>query len=200
MRARWLVIIPLLLALVATAGHAAPTKVPQVKDPVGDSVAPRPGVDIVSVLYTTTGTGSGKKYVPKKFIVTMTLAGPAEAGPGLTYEVEAATDRCGDVSFTYEPGTPYGAATGRNGWAEWGNCLATDGTESVELLAATANGNKVSWEFSLKATDLKVGTVFTDFRARVDPSNPAVPFPSSLTQTELGLIDAATGKGPWKLS
>ncbi|HVE74323.1 MAG TPA: hypothetical protein VNA30_04425 [Mycobacteriales bacterium] len=200
MRARWLVTTLLLIPLVATTGHAAPTKVPQVKDPAGDAVAPRPGVDIVSVLYTTAGTGSGKKYVPKKFLVTMTLAGPVELGPGLTYEVEAATDRCGDVTFTYEPGTPYGAVTGRNGWADWGNCLATDGTESVELLAPNIKGNTISWEFSVKAIDVKVGTVFTDFRARVDPSNPVVPFPSSLTQSELGLIDAATGKGSWKLT
>ncbi|HVE74322.1 MAG TPA: hypothetical protein VNA30_04420 [Mycobacteriales bacterium] len=200
MRARWLVLTPLLLALVAAPGHAAPTTVPQVKDAAGDAAAPRPGVDIVSVLYTTAGTGSGKKYVPKKFLVTMTLAGPVELGPGLTYEVEAATDRCGDVTFTYAPGTPYGAATNLNGWGDWGGCLATDGTDHFELLAATAKGNTISWEFSFQATDLKVGTVFSNFRARVDPANPVVPLRSSVTDTELGLIDAATGKGSWKLT
>lgn len=197
MRSRSFFLASAAIFALATAGHAAPTKAPQVVDPAGDSVGAQPGTDIASVLYTTAGTGSGKAYVPKKLVVTLTMAGPVSSEPGLTYEVEAATDSCGDVTFTLEPGTPYGEVTGLNGWADWGDC--TVGDSNVELLTAKIAESTVTWTFGVKATPLKVGTVFTDFRARVDPSNPVVPFPASVTGTELGLIDAATGAGPWKL-
>lgn len=198
---RTAVIAPLLgLALVAGAAtsSAAPTKVPQVKDAVGDAVGMQAGTDLVSVLYTTSGKGSGKGYVAKQLSVTLTLGGAA-LGPGTTYEVEAATSDCGDVAFTYEPGTVYGEALGLTGWADWGDCFTDNGPDGVELLAPKVSGSTITWTFSLKSTPFKVGTVFTDFRARVDPSNPVVPFPSSVTNTELGLIDSATGKGTWKL-
>lgn len=198
MRNRLLVLVPLLgLALTAAPGSAAPTKVPQVEDPAGDAVPPEPGLDIRSVLWTTTGKGSGKAYSPKSLVVTMTLDGPVRTDPGVTYEVEAATDTCGDVLFTMEPGTPYESLTGLNGWADWGECVVGD--SSVELLTVKTKGSSIIWTYSIKASPLEVGTVFTDFRARVDPSNPVVPFPSSTTGTELGLIDAGTGDGEWVL-
>lgn len=200
MRTRWLALTPLVAIVLATGAHAGPTKTPQIKDPAGDSVGAVGGTDIVSVLFTTAGKGSGKSYVPKLFSITMTLAGPVQDGPGLTYEVDATTNTCGDISFTYEPGTPYEKVAGRNGWADWGSCLNQAGDGSIELLNVVGEGTKVTWEFGLKSTGLKVGTVFNGFQARVDPSNPAVPFPSSLTFSELGLIDAATGAGTWKLS
>jgi hypothetical protein len=175
--------------------------VPQVKDPSGDAVGTQaqPGLDIVSVLYTTAGIGSGKSYRPKAFRVTMTLAGPVATEPGLTYEAQAATTTCGDVLFTYEPGTPYESVTGINGWADWGTCQnsADDGT--IELLAATVDGKTITWEFGLKSTPLKVGTVFSGFEARVDLSNPVIPFPSNATGTGFGAVDGATGTGSWKL-
>lgn len=154
---------------------------------------------ITSVLFTTAGTGSGKSYTPKEFTVSMTLAGPPLAGPGVSYEVEATTNTCGTVVFTYEPGTAYQKLTGRSGWATWGRCPGTDGDSKVELLAPEVVGNKITWTFGLKSTALKVGTVFQEFHARVDPSNPAVPLPSEETGSALGLIDAATGTGTWKL-
>jgi hypothetical protein len=199
MRTRWLALAPALGLVLATAAQAAPTKTPQVTDPAGDAVGLQAGTDIVSVLYTTTGKGSGKSYAPKAFSVTLTLAGPAMAGPGLTYEVDANTTTCGLVSFTYEPGTAYGRALGLNGWADWGTCSNTAGDSSIELLSPEVEGNKITWTFGLKSTGLKVGTVFDQFEARVDPSNPAIPFPSSATGTTLGLIDKATGTKPWTL-
>ena len=197
MRTRWIALAPLAGVALAAAAYAGPTTTPQIKDASGDS--PIAGADIVSVLFTTAGKGSGKSYVPKQFLVTMTLAGPAEAGPGLTYEVDATTNTCGDVTFTYEPGTPYENVTGVNGWADWGNCQNQAGDGSIELITVTAEGNKLTWEFGVKAIGVKVGTVFSGFAARVDPSNPVVPLPSSETNSELGLIDAATGSGTWKL-
>lgn len=200
MRTRWLALAPLAGIALAAAAHAGPTKVPQIKDPTGDAVGMQAGTDIVSVLFTTAGKGAGKHYLPKVFSVTMTLAGPALSGPGITYEVDAMTSTCGAVSFTYEPGTPYERITGLNGWADWGSCDNQAGTGHFELLAVAVDGKKVTWEFVLKATGLKVGTVFSKFAARVDPSNPALPLPSSATGTQLGLIDAATGPGSWRLS
>jgi hypothetical protein len=43
--------------------------------------------------------------------------------------------------------------------------------------------------------------VFKNFVARVDPSNPVIPYPShgDVGMTGLGLIDSATGSGTWTL-
>lgn len=198
MRTRLLVLAPLVgLALTATPGSAAPTAVPQIKDAAGDAVAPSAAYDVVSVLWTTAGKGSGRSYSPKSLVVTMTLAGPPATDPGVTYEVEATTSTCGDVTFTMEPGTPYESVTGLNGWVDWGEC--TVGDSSVELLTVKTKGSSIIWTYGLKASPLELSTVFSDFRARVDPANPAVPFPSSTTGTELGLLDAGTGTGTWKV-
>jgi hypothetical protein len=202
MRTRWLALAPALGLVLATAAHAAPTTVPQIKDAPNDAVGGQAGMDIASVLFTTSGKGSGKAYQPKELSITMTLAGPVSSGPGLTYEVDAKTDTCGDVSFTYEPGTVYGTATGRTGWAIWGSCENTAGDgSSVELLAPEVKGNTITWTFSLKATGLKVGSSFSSFAARVDPTNPVLPYPShgDAGYTGAGLVDAATGSGTWKL-
>jgi hypothetical protein len=198
-RRRLLAVVPVLGIALATSSSAAPTKVPQVKDATGDSVGSQSGTDIVSVLYTTAGPGSGRDYRPKQLAVTMRTAGPVLMQAGLTYEVEATTDTCGDVTFTFEPGTPYERVAGVNGWADWGTCSSAAGDSSVELLPVEVSGNAISWTFGLKSTPLKVGTVFRDFRARIDPSNPAVPFPSNATGTGFGLIDSATGSGTWKV-
>jgi predicted acyl esterase len=118
----------------------------------------------VSVLYTTTGRGTGKAYVPRQLVVTLTTAGPVNTHPGLTYEVEATTDTCGDVTFTFEPGTAYGEVFGRNGWAEWGTCTSPATDSSVELLTVKVDGDEVVWSFGLRSTPLEVGTELTDFR------------------------------------
>lgn len=196
MRKRLLVLVPILAVALAGPGQAAPTKVPQVQDAKGDAVSGA-SQDIVSVLYTTAGTGSGRSYRPTKLIVTMTLAGPP-SGPGYTYEAQASTDTCGDVTFAAEPGTPYEGVTGLNGWAIWGDC--TVGDSAYELMTASLKGSTIVWTLGLKASPLEVGTVFSDFVARVDPSNPLIPLPSQDTGTDLGLLDIATGKGPWKVS
>jgi hypothetical protein len=197
MRKRLLALAPLVCVALATAAHAGPTTTPQIKDPAGDATGAQPGTDIVSVLMTTTGKGKGKSYRPKGFTVTMTLAGAAQSGPGYTYEVHATTNTCGDIAFTYEPGTPYQTITGLNGWADWGSCDNQAGDGTIELLTVTAEGNKLVWEFGFKAIGLKVGTVFSNMKAFVDPSNPVVPFPADSSGGELDLIDVATGTGTW---
>jgi hypothetical protein len=200
MRARLLALAPLVAVALATTAHAGPTRTPQIKDPAGDANGGQAGTDITSVLFSTAGKGSGKRYAPKMFTVTMTLAGPPLAGPGLTYEVHATTSTCGDIDFTYEPGTPYENVTGANGWAEWGSCDNQAGDSNIELLTVTVDGNKLVWEFGYKAIGLKVGTVFSDMKAFVDPSNPVIPLPSSAGAGELDVLDVATGAGTWTVS
>lgn len=199
MTRRALALVPVVLFAFALPGQAAPAG-PQIVDAKGDSVGAQASMDIVSGQFSTTGVGKGKAYRPTKFIVTMTLAAPPSGGPGVTYEMGATTSDCGEVDFTYEPGTPYSAVAGVNGWANWGDCpISADG--SVELLAPKVKGNTITWSFGIKqlGKGMKVGTVFSELEARVDPSNPVIPFPSSLTGTELGLIDKGTGTGTWKL-
>jgi hypothetical protein len=200
MRTRLLALLPVAAVALATAAYAGPTTTPQVKDPSGDATGGQAGTDITSVLFTTSGKGSGKRYVPKTFTVTLTLAGAPLSGPGLTYEVHANTTTCGDIDFTYEPGTPYEKVTGLNGWAEWGSCSNQAGSSSIELLTVEQTGSKVIWEFGFKAIGLKVGTVFRDMKAFVDPSNPALPLPASSTAGELDVFDVATAPGPWTVS
>lgn len=195
-----LVLAPLIGIALATAGQAAPTTVPQVKDALGDSTTRQAAQDIASVLWTTAGSGKGKAYVPKQLVVTLTMAGPIDTTtPVFTYEVEALSSACGVVTFTYEPGTPYESVTGLNGWADWGDCANTAGDGSIELLTPKIKGSTITWTFSLKAIEVKPGTTLSAFAARVDPANPVVPFPSSTFGTELGLVDAATGTGTYKV-
>jgi hypothetical protein len=134
----------------------------------------------------------------------MTMAGDVVTSPGLTYEAQAETGPCGTVTFSAQQGSPYDSITGVNGWADWGSCTVpgTDGAPTnIVLIPVEPSGKTLQWKFSLKLIpkELKVGTVFTDFEARVDPTNPLIPLPSNQTGTALGLIDKATAPGPWKL-
>ncbi|HEX8004093.1 MAG TPA: hypothetical protein VF519_15500 [Mycobacteriales bacterium] len=185
-------------ATSATPSTAAAPK-PQISDPKGDAIGAQPGADLVSVTYATTGVGSGRRYVPKKLVVTMTMAGDVITQPGLTYEVEAMTSACDLVTFSAQQGSPYSSVTGVNGWAEWGSCAGAGG--DIELITVKAAGNTLTWSFPLKMIpkDLTVGTTFSDFAARIDPTNPAIPFPSSQTRTKLGLVDAGAGDVTWTL-
>ncbi len=191
----------LLLSALLVAGSVLPTEAAppkaQVTDPAGDAVG-TPGMDVVSAVYQTTGTGTGKKYVPKKLVVTLSTAGPVEANPGVSFKLSAMTSTCGQVDFIYFPGTPYSALVQVNAWAQWGDCLSKNANPegNAELITASVRGNSIIWSFSIKGTPLKLGTIFKDFRVYVDPCDPVLCFPFGVDQ---GLIDAATGSGSWKL-
>lgn len=192
-----LALAPCLALALALPSSAAPTSVPQVKDAKGDAVTQQADSDIVSVLYTTAGKGSGRAYAAKQLKVVLTLAAPPSTRPGLNYEVESFTDACSDVAFTYSPGTPYGDVTGITGWVDWGSC--TVGDSGAELITPKVSGNTITWQFSIKATPFDIGDEFSDFRARVDPANPVLPLQSSSQTGERGLVDSATGKATWVL-
>lgn len=196
-----LLIAAIVAATATTSSDAAPK--PQLTDPKGDAVGGQAGTDIVSVTYATTGTGSGRAYVPKKFTVTMVLAGDVITQPGLTYEIDALTDNCGEVTFSAQNGSPYSQITGVNGWADWGSCTkpGTDGPSALELIPVAVKGNTLVWSFPMKSLpeNLERGTLFSDFEARVDPTNPVLPLQSSTTGSALGLIDKGVSKAAWKL-
>lgn len=196
---RALLLATLLAAVTVAPSLAAPA--PQIVDPKGDAVGAQPGADLVSVTFSTTGTGAGRGYVAKKLLVTMTLAGDVLAQPVLTYEVTAQTGTCGEVEFTAEFGSPYSQVVSVDGWSSWGDCVAPGDDDNVALMKVAVKGNTITWSFPIKTIpkELKLGTVFSDFEARIDPTNPVVPFPSRATQTRLGLVDVATGTGTWKM-
>ena len=188
MRRLALVLLAPLLVLGTGHAQAAPPK-PQVVDPVGDAVGTK-SQDIASVLFRTEGPS---RYRVLK--VTMTLGGDVmKQAAVFNYEVDARVT-CGDVSFSFSPGTPYETVTHLNGWV-----TSSCGGDSQDLVTVAVDGQTITWELALDPTVFKKGTAFTDFVARVDPAQPAVPFPSSATQTTLGLIDVAKAAGPWKLS
>lgn len=140
--------------------------------------------------FTTTGSDKAKALVVRMTMWSQVMPDV----PVFTYEVDAVTAACGTLSLAYEPGTPYEAVTGLNGWVDTGACGGND------LVTAKADGFDITWTVPLSSTTLKKGAKLSGFAARVDVSNPAVPFPSSTTQTGLGLVDSATGKGTWKLT
>jgi hypothetical protein len=179
--------LPAVLLAGATQALAVSTPKPQVTDKGGDSLATK-SQDIKSVLFQATGPAKSKALV-----VTMTTWSPVMTDLSeFNYEVDATTT-CGTVSFSFSPGTPYQKVTGLNGWVS-----STCGDYS-DLVAAQVKDNTITWVLPLDAKHFKKGMVFTGFEARIDPANPAVPFPSSTTLTDLGLIDGASSNVAWRL-
>ncbi len=185
--------VPVALFLLATSGMAAaPKAVPQIVDAKGDSAAGQSSLDILSVQYSTTGTGSGPTYLPKKLIVALTLAGPPSTSGVVSYNVVADTDGCGLIDIRYAPGHAIGTVIGDT-YAKFGSC-----GESV-FLPAKVKGSVVSFEFALKAVGIDRGTVFSDFTASVDPSDPAIAEVSTDGGPADGVGDKATGDGTWEV-
>ncbi len=93
MRARLVTATALLVGLGAFAlpSGAATAPVPQMTDPAGDSYAPMGGMDIVSGLWSTTGTtakvGGRSVYTPKNLVVTIGYADAVTMNPGAGHEV-----------------------------------------------------------------------------------------------------------------
>lgn len=181
------------VALLAAAPAAIAKTVPkpQIVDPKGDSVAGQAALDIVSVQYSTTGTGAGKAYVPKKLIVALTLAGAPDKSGAVSYNLRAETDSCGVFRIKYSPGNVIGGLIGDT-YATFGSCA-----EGV-FFPAKVKGSVVSFEFALKAIKIDRGTEFSAFTATVDASDPA----AALVGTDIfgataGLPDKASGDGTW---
>ena len=188
---RAIVAAPLALAALASSSFAAAPKAsPQVVDPKGDSAAGQGSLDIVSVEYSTTGSGSGKAYLPKKLVVSLTLAGPPSTTGAVSYNLVADTDGCGLVDIRYSPGTATGSLIGDT-YAQFGSCF------DYIFLPAKVKGSVVTFEFALKMVKIDRGTVFSDFTASVDPSDPVLAEVTTDGGPADGLGDKATGDGTW---
>lgn len=189
---RLLLAVPLLVGVLAAPGLAAPKPTPpQIVDPKGDATGGQAGHDIVSVDFKTTGVGTGKAYLPKKLVVTLTLAAAPQTQGAFSYNVDADTDSCGRLSVKYAPGNAIGGVIGDT-YATFGSCA-----EGV-FFPAKVKGSVVTFDFALKSIGLDRGTEFSAFTASVDLSEPAgALFGTDSVTTTAGLLDKASGDGTW---
>ena len=197
------------LALLATPSSAAPTKKPQIVDPV-DALGGQAGTEITSVLWTTTGVTEttkvrGKKvttYSPRKLVVTLNLAGAPMTSAPFAYETAAEVAGCGTVRFTYTPGTVFGQVLGDS--SLWYDCGPVDPTtgDTLVLVAGVSHkisGKSMTWEYPIKAFGkaVKVGAPVSDFTAAVDIVEPVFGLQGT---TDTGTpIDGAASDVVWKL-
>jgi hypothetical protein len=187
-RALLTLLVPAVLLTGSTFAEAASPR-PQVSDRGGDALGTK-SQDIRSVLFEAKGRGASKALV-----VTMSTWSPVMQDLAtFNYEVDAKAP-CGDVSFSFSPGTPYQSVTGLNGWVS-----TSCGAGLSDLVSVQVKGTEITWVLSLDPKAFEKGMPFTDFVGRIDLAQPAVPFASSATGTTLGLVDIATAKGPWRLT
>ncbi|HVE98347.1 MAG TPA: hypothetical protein VNA12_04130 [Mycobacteriales bacterium] len=191
-RAALVSVMVLLTATLSAAADAKPLPKPQIVDPKGDAAAGQGSLDIVSVQYSTTGSGSGKAYVPKKLVVALTLVAPPNTSGLVAYNLRAMTDTCSSIRLRYFPGTPLGGLVG-DSYAHFGSCSPDGGM----FFNAKVKGSVVTMEFSLKATGLERGSELSEFRATVDASDPAGALTAGSELVMPGLGDSGAGDGTW---
>ena len=189
---RSLLVVPVVLAALASPGLAAPKPAPpQIVDPKGDSAGGQAGFDIVSVEYKTSGIGSGKSYLPKKLTVVLTLAGPPQKEGAFSYTIRADTDSCGILEIKYSPGNVIGGVIGDT-TSTFGSCAET------VFSPAKVKGSVVTFEYALKAIGVDRGTEFSAFLANVDVTDPASGiFGTDMVAATTGVLDKASGDGTW---
>jgi len=189
---RALIAVPLALAAIATSSlAAAPKATPQIVDAKGDSAAGQASLDILSVLYATSGTGTGRAYLPKKLTVTLTLASAPDTRGVVNYNLKADTDGCGIINIHFAPGNAIGSLIG-DSYARFGSCQ-----DAGVYFPAKIKGSVVSFEFALKAIGVDRGTEFSAFTATVDAGEPATGIFGTQGGPAAGLGDKATGDGTW---
>ena len=181
-------------AIVAPA-HAAPFTYTDPADMPANG-----GLDIVSVTYATAGKGKGKAYVPATLLASMTLTAPPLEQAGVGYEVAATVDGCGDLVFSYTPGT---VASGILGEAlVFVGCGGTtDPTSDAQILTPkfAVNGSTLTWSIALKQLpkEVRAGAVLGALTSRVDLVEPA--FGTRLVGPAPGLFDTASSDKTWKI-
>lgn len=179
-------------AAAPTAGAAYPMPSPQIVDPSGDSAGGQAAHDVLSVRYATTGPGTGRRYVPKKLVVTLTLAAAPVARDLVSYNLRASTDACGDVRMQFMPGTVSGMLTG-DAYADFNRCTPERG----RFFWAKVKGNVVTFDFLLESIGVERGTRFSAFTATVDVTEPVMGVWGTEAPGTAGLIDSAAGDVTW---
>jgi hypothetical protein len=159
------------LAGAATAATAGPATV-TFADPAGDNISPSGGQDITGVTWTTAGTGTGKKYVAKSLVLTLTLAAPPTTDGTTLYGIDAELGGCGDFYVNYMPGASLGETFN---YASCGGDASdpTGGGTSFDA-APEVKGNSIIWTLPIKSLpgDVKIGSSFTGLNALTDFVDP----------------------------
>ncbi|HVE64398.1 MAG TPA: hypothetical protein VNB94_11435 [Mycobacteriales bacterium] len=160
------------------------------------------GFDILSVSYSTLGKGTGKRYVPATLVASMTLSAAPVKQAGVGYIVAAQVEGCGDVTFSYTPGT---VASGILGEAllfvGCGGATDPTGSDSQILTPKFAiTGSTLTWSMALKALPkaVRAGAVLTEMESIVDVVEPA--FGTRPIGVGPGLLDTATTEQTWRIS
>jgi hypothetical protein len=161
------------LAAAASAAPAGPATV-TFADPAGDNVSPSGGQDITGVTWTTAGTGTGKKYVVKSLVLTLTLAAPPTTDGTTLYGVDANLTGCGDFYVNYMPGANLGDTFN---WADCGGDGSdpTGGSGTSFEAVPEVKGNSIVWTLPIKSLpgEVKAGTSFSGLNALTDFVDPA---------------------------
>lgn len=156
----------------AASAAAGPNKL-TFTDKVGDNTSPSKAQDIAAVTFTTTGAGTGKKYLPKALVITMSLSASPSTDGTTNYQVDFTQPGCGRVYVSIVPGSP--VIDPSFNYADCGSAPdATGSTGTAFAAAPDINGSTIVWTIPLKSlpAPAKVGltltglTAFTDF---VDP-------------------------------
>lgn len=188
-------------AAVATAGAASAAstgpKIVAFSDPAGDNVSPSAGQDITGVTWTTAGTGSGRKYVVKSLVLTLTLAAPPTTDGTTLYGVDGNLGGCGDFYVNYMPGAQLGETFN---YADCGGdpSSATGGGTSFDA-TPEVKGNSIVWTLPIKSLpgDVKVGSTFTGLNALTDFVDPVTGIIGSYGAGGPALEDTAATDSPY---
>ena len=178
-------------ASAATSGPAALT----FKDPLGDNVSPSGASDITSVTFSTVGTGTGRKYVPKALVLTLTLAAPPTSDGSTMYGIDANLAGCGDFYVQYMPGA---RVTDSFDYANCGGG-SVDPTSSGSSFEGVpeVKGNSVVWTLPFKSlpAEVKRGTVFSKLNAETDFVDPVTGIVGPYSVSGQALYDTASTDG-----
>lgn len=167
------------LAGVPVLAAAAPPPAPQIVDARGDAVANQQALDVVSVLFKTTGATktvrAGKRrktvYTPTTLVIVETLAAAPSSAPSTRYRIEADVEGCGEFDLYYTAGAGLPA-----GWVALECPVEDDPTTTGTLykLLPRVTGSTLTWELPLAELppQVKLGAKVSGFRAFTDVGDP----------------------------
>jgi hypothetical protein len=158
---------------VAAAATPAGPKTLTFSDPAGDNISPSASGDITQITFSTSGTGTGKKYVAKNLVVTMKLGAAPEADGSTVYAVHTQLAGCGYFNLEYMPGAR--VLDNFNTVECVGDGSATD-TSNVFDAVPDVVGTSLVWTLPFRSlpTPVKAGSTFTDLNAFTDFRDPAL--------------------------
>jgi hypothetical protein len=161
------------IALASAASAAGPATL-TFPDPKGDNTSPGAAQDITGVTFTTSGTGTGRNYVAKNLVITLSLAAAPSTDGTTIYEVAFDQPGCGNVYVSVVPGSivldPSYNSAGCGSAAD-----ATGSTSTSFAGAPEVKGSSFVWTLPMRSLPAPVTpgmtlsgvNAFTDF---IDPA------------------------------